>query len=157
MIFNIHDILPFIPTSKKSIRAIIDSDILNGKKMIVDLGSGTGTMLAVIRKKYPNATLIGVEKKLFLVLCSRIRFLFSGKNKPLFICGDLFDYSVTKADAIVGFWITSMMPQLLRKFETECKKGSVITSNWFALPESPQFTQQNVVVGNRKIWMYVKQ
>ncbi len=155
-VFGYRQTLPFVPTSTRPLRAIIDSGELEGKKKIVDLGCGNGTMIAAFAKKYPEADFVGVEKNWSLVWASRLRFLF-WKKKPTIIHGDMFEYSVADADAIVGFWITGLAKSLMKKFEYECKSGCVIASNVFSLPESDLFTAESIAITKkRNVHIYKK-
>lgn len=148
--------LPFVPTSQRSIKTIINSGALQDRKRIVDLGCGNGTMIAAFAKAYPDATFVGVESNGLLVWSARLRFLF-WKKKPTIVKGDMFAYPVGDADAIVGFWISGFTERLLPKFERECAPGTVIVSNVFRLPSSEQFAEQQLLVGKRKVYIYRKQ
>lgn len=148
--------LPFVPTTNKSIRAIIDDGVVADKQIIIDLGSGTGTMLAQLRKAYPNAQLIGVEQSWWLVLLSRLRF-FGRKNVPQFVHGDMFEYDISEADAVIGFWITSLLPRLQEKFVSELKNDSVVVSNVFEFPEYSDFNSRVITHSKKgKVFVYTK-
>ncbi len=147
--------LPFIPTSHSVLHSIIESGVLEDKDTIMDLGSGSGTILAYLGKVFPEAKLVGVERSRELVWASRFRFLF-WNNRPKIVRGDMFNHSVKDADAIVGFWIGHLMPMLLRKFEKECKPGCVIVSNRFSLPDSDHFESKTIPNEKNKIYLYVK-
>ena len=150
-----HKHLPFMPTSKRAQRAIEQSGALKEATQIIDLGSGTGTLLKMARTLAPQATLVGVERSRFLVFLSRISLLFT-KPRPQIIRGDMFKTDISNADAIIGFWIGSLTPRLLKKFEKECAPGTIIVSNLFRLPASDHFTEQELPAGKRSVWVYKK-
>lgn len=148
--------LPYVPTTTKAVKAIIDEGVLEGRDTIIDLGSGTGTMLAQLRKAYPNAQLIGVEHSWLLVLLSQIRFI-GRRNKPQFIHGDMFKQDISGADAVVGFWITSLLPRLQEKFVEELQSGRIIVSNVFEFPEHERFEERKVMFSKKgKFFVYTK-
>lgn len=154
IIFFVHRRLPFLPSSRRVGTAILDADVWTSARVVMDLGSGTGTLLARIQRHHPTVTCIGVEHSLLLVLLSRVRFMFT-QHRPRIIHASFFNTSVAEADIIVGFWITALMPQLLKKFEKECRPGVVILSNLFRLPPSPLFRESSILVGPRhNVWVY---
>lgn len=154
IIFFVHRRLPFLPSSRRVGTAMLDAGVWANARVVMDLGSGTGTLLARICHRYPSLTSIGIERSLLLVVISRVRFLFV-RNRPHIIHASFFNTSVAEADIIVGFWITALMPPLLKKFEQECRPGVIILSNLFRLLPSPLFRESSIPVGTRhNVWVY---
>lgn len=154
VLFFSHRHLPFLPSSRRVVNAMLAAPVWAGAKVVMDLGSGTGTLLARIRSRYPTVKCIGVEHSFLLVVLSRLRFLFF-RHRPQIVHSSFFDPSVVEADVIVGFWITEFMPQLLKKFEEECRPGTIILSNLFRLPPSPQFRESFIPISQRhSVWVY---
>ena len=150
--------LPFVPSSRKVKRMMILSGVLNDANVIVDLGSGTGDLLAFAKARYPTTFLRGVEKRRELVWFAKARFALTTKEpRPMVYHGDLFTHPIDDADAIIGFWITDLMPDLLKKFEKECKEGCIIVSNTFSLPTSSIIEHIDTVQeGKTKVHIYRK-
>ncbi len=152
MIFA-HAYLPFLPSSIRVKRALAKSGVLAGHKRMVDLGSGTGTLLIAMHTASPDAKIVGVERSRLLATVSRVRTA-AMRPRPTVITGDMFKHNVHEYDLIIGFWITALMPRLLKKFEEECAPGAVIVSKRFRLPPSEQFTESSIHVQGDKIWVY---
>ncbi|PIW36598.1 MAG: hypothetical protein COW24_04540 [Candidatus Kerfeldbacteria bacterium CG15_BIG_FIL_POST_REV_8_21_14_020_45_12] len=155
IVLGIRPVLPFLPTSRRVTKAIIEDGVLANKNNIVDLGCGTGTMIANLASTYTSASFSGVEHSHLLVWLARLRFLLT-RPQVTIKRGDMFAYSVKEADAIIGFWISDFTKKLLPKFEQECKPGTAIVSNRFRLPPSNQFSEKKIIAGRNKIYVYIK-
>jgi hypothetical protein len=155
LILYVRHPLPFVPTHRNAIKAIIQSGILTQREKIVDLGCGWGTLMAMARRHAPRAAVEGVELRSFLVRLARLRFLFD-PMRPTITQGDLFNYSIAHADTIIGFWITDLMPALFQKFLRECSPGCRIVSVIFALPSDPAFEHQIIQGQGVVVHVYTK-
>lgn len=151
--------LPYVPTPARVFRSVFNSGALNGRHKIIDLGSGSGILLAAIQKRYPHAELTGVEHSLFLATLARMRFwlieLFTGRKQPRIIHGDMFAHTVADYDTIVGFWVTDIMPRLLEKFEKETADNILIVSHRFKLPQNDMFDAMELR-GSNPVILYRK-
>ncbi len=130
--------LPFVPSSTRFQTAVIKGKWLDHAAEIVDLGCGTGTLLAGFHNAYPAAQFRGVEYNRFLAGLAKLRF--RGRKSFSIAQADMFTADISQADALVGFWIADFMPRLAVKFASECKPGCLIISNTFSLPETPGIT-----------------
>ncbi|MBI2411384.1 MAG: class I SAM-dependent methyltransferase [Candidatus Kerfeldbacteria bacterium] len=154
-----HESLPYAPSNWVPQRAIARLPVLDGRKKIVDLGSGTGELLLAIGKRHRAAELVGVEHNRALNFFARARFFFwRKKGRPTIITGDMFAYSLQNVDAVVGYWIQVVMPQLLEKFAKELRPGAVVICHTFPLPDHPAFSKQeiNIPYSKKQIWIYTK-
>lgn len=148
--------LPFVPTSGRVARQIAELSLFDNKPVVVDLGSGTGTVLAKLHARRPLVDYFGVEQNWILVWLARLRFLLNW-HRPTIVQGDMFTYPITTADVIVGFWIADLAPGLLKKFEQEAKTGCMIVSVVFALPASARVQlKQTHTFARTKVHIYEK-
>ncbi len=123
---------PYVPTSKKQLKAILDRAKLKESQVFVELGSGDGRIVRQAVKQY-GVRGIGVEINQLLVMLSR----FYAKREHLktieFRRENIFATDLKKTDVLYLF----LMPQLLRKldgrFRNELKKGTLIISHGFKL------------------------
>lgn len=120
-------------------------------RTLVDLGSGWGTLLLPLAKKFPQHKFVGVERAFtpYHVSCLRGRKL---KNLQ-FIKGDLFEYNLGKVDVAISFLIGFIMPVLTKKFKEELPKGAVVYSPRF--PLSKIKPDRVVDLGNKMETFYV--
>lgn len=139
---------PFVPTTGKRKKFILSSvgDILQKtekKLTIIDTGSGIGSLLIPLAKKFPQHQFIGIEwsKILYQYSCYKARNLSNAK----FICQDMFLYSLQKADVIVCFLVPKIAKRFSEKLNKEVKDTCIIYSNGvfldrlYLVEESPKY------------------
>ncbi|MFA5995594.1 MAG: class I SAM-dependent methyltransferase [Patescibacteria group bacterium] len=148
--------LPFVPTTRRVAKFVAKLADVNNKVRVVDLGSGTGTLLAALYKQNPTKQYIGVERSWLLVWLSWLRFLVSNKkNTPKIVQADFFNYPLQEADVIIGYWISSLAERLTEKFVQECKPGCLIISCVFKLTPHERIIAKPVqYCGKTKIYCY---
>ena len=120
-----------MPTSEKAKDALLKllPKDLKGKK-IADLGSGWGTLIFLLAKRYPSSEVIGYEN-------STIPFLFSLalnfypnlhlKNK------DFFNINLQDIDLICCYLFPKGIARLKKKFLLELKPGTLILTHTFSI------------------------
>jgi len=145
--------IPYIPSRRGTIHAIAASDILKGRRRVADLGCGSGTMLNILARKHPETEFIGIEHLRILVWMCRARFL-GWSHPPKVHLGDMFTYSLKGVDAVVGFWIPAVLPDILRRLVEECEPGCVVISNLFPLPVDPNFRRIPHDFDDQEIYVY---
>jgi SAM-dependent methyltransferase len=154
--FGLKQTLPFVPTTRGISKAIVRSNVLAGRRRIVDLGSGAGDLLFVLARAYPETEFVGVEKNRWLVGLARLRNRFR-RQGVAFVTGDMFDFPIADADAVVGFWITDLTPRITEKIAAESPPGTVVVSHLFPLPEHPGLVfDQRLPTKRSKIFVYRK-
>lgn len=121
--------------SKQWILNEISKKLKNKKDLcIMDLGSGFGSILVPLAKKFPQHRFVGVERG---YMPWKISLWRSRKLKNIsFKREDLFQSDIHLADIIVVFLMPYMLKQLERKFKAEAKSGMLLFSNRFPLPVS---------------------
>ena len=127
---------PPVPSSGKVKVAMIDdvAQILKKKsdQLVMDLGSGWGTLLLPLAKKFPNHHFIGIEYGCIPYWVSKFR---SRKMKNItFYRQDFLNSDVSKADIIFLFLLTKTMAKIKVKCQTETKEGALLYANRFSMP-----------------------
>jgi precorrin-6B methylase 2 len=146
---------PAVPSHGKVKNAIISeaSSLLQNSsgKVIMDLGSGWGTLLLPLAKKFPNHKFIGIERGYlpFNVSVWRARKL---KNLT-FLRQDFFKTDIGDADLIFVFLLTSTMAQLTAKIKTEMKPDSIVIANRFPMKDEKPYKE--VSLGSKYYTYYV--
>ncbi len=102
-------------------------------RVICDVGSGWGGMLAFFQKRYPRARIIGVESAVLPWLVSKVRFI-KRKRVEVFYA----DYRRKKLPQ-ADLYYTYLFPKGMRELASQIKRqgvtGSWLVSLTFALPE----------------------
>ncbi len=127
---------PPVRSSGKLKQAILSDiakelDKLPNGRLVVDLGSGWGTLLVPLAKKFPQHQFLGIERAFlpYLFSCFRVRKL----DNISFLRQDFYQYNLKKADIVVMFLIGFMMPTVTEKIVQEVKGGAKIYASRFPL------------------------
>lgn len=140
---------PFVRSSKKNIKAMIELADIKVGDQIVDLGSGDGTILLEAARR--GAEAIGIEINPFLCLYSRWRIKRAGFTaQAKVLCGDFRDYSLRDADVVFLYLWPSTIEKLREKLIRELKPGALVISNGFRVPLWKQ------VMGKEGVYLYKK-
>ncbi len=105
---------------------------------IIDLGSGNGLLTREIAKALPHAKVIGLEVSPSALKWSEKLRDRAGLKNLEYKKADFFEYDMSKADAVVLFLNIYMMERIGKKLHQNTRKGTLITSNRFALGDGWQ-------------------
>lgn len=131
-LINIFFIVPFVPSKKRVINYIIDVAGLKKGQEVIDLGCGDGRFLIEAEKK-AGVTAKGYEiAPLPLILAYLNKWVNNSKIK--IIIKSFFQADLKNADVIFCYLLPDTMNKLAEKFKKECRKGTRIYSNTFAIP-----------------------
>ena len=124
---------PFVPSSKRTAQSMIDLARIKPGMKIYDLGSGEGRLLQLAAEK--GATAIGHEINPFLVLFTKLRFVFSPYRKNIGVHWKNFWHSdFSDADVVFIYLLPWKMEKLEQLLVKQLKPGALIVSNSFIFP-----------------------
>jgi len=139
--------VPFYPSNKKAIKAILDYLPEDKSKKVVELGAGDGRIaFAIARAGYD---VVAIEFNPFLSIALRIRKLVSRQKKVIIKNKDFFKEDLSQYDVFVGYLMPHTMAKLDKVLYTPQNKGKLILSNTF------QLKNHQPVKVNEKIYYYV--
>ena len=133
--------VPYLPSNKLFKEAIKHLDIKKGD-MVLDIGSGDGRVLLYASKKYPDASFVGIEKNLALVIYSNFLKFLLGRKNLTFECKDILKYDISHFDAIYMYLLPQFVDEILlsdKKLKPDCTLIS------FHYPLGKKFTEINKV------------
>jgi len=124
-----------MPSSAKATRAILAASEAAGEGAIIELGSGWGTLLFALARKYPHRRVIGYE-------LSWLPWLYTHLYKSIFRLHhmEIYRQDFLAADLssattlLVCYLFPEGMKQLQQKLSTEQVSDVLLISNTFALP-----------------------
>ncbi|WP_219723270.1 class I SAM-dependent methyltransferase [Bacillus sp. Marseille-P3661] len=127
-----------MPTSRKATTKITSlvKDYVNQHQSptIYDLGSGWGTLLYSLAKRYPHATIIGIENSLIPFYISKLFVLFGiSKSNIKLIFKNFNHVNLQSADIILCYLFPLAMEKLKHKFLMELNPGTIIISHTFEI------------------------
>ena len=135
---------PYVRSSRKKIDAMITMAEIRPGEVVIDLGSGDGSLLIESAKK--GARVIGIDINPFLCAYARWRIRRNGLAKRItVICGDFRNYPLKDADIVFVYLWPETLALLKNKFIQELKPGARIVSNAFRIPELHEIKKQNGV------------
>ena len=123
----------FIATKQKAVRTIVKNLDIRSAATVYELGCGKAGFLQAVREKYPQAKLIGIEYILVPYLISKLINVIKNNNIQV-LKQDIFKINLKDADVIYCYLGCDMMKRLEEKFTKECKKGALIISYQFIVP-----------------------
>ncbi len=146
---------PAVPSCGKVKKAIIEeaASMLKetSSQIVMDLGSGWGTLLLPLAKRFPNHKFIGVERGFLPYWTSVWR---SRRLKNLvFLRQDFFETDISKADIIFVFLLNSTMAKLTAKIKNEMKADSRVIANRFPMKDTEPYKE--VSLGSKYYTYYV--
>lgn len=98
---------------------------------VMDLGSGWGTLLIPLAKRFPNHRFIGIELSALPFRISRLRA--RNLHNLTFVQQDFFSTNLSEANLIFVFLLHSTMAKLTTKIQTEMPTGGTIIANRFPM------------------------
>jgi len=123
---------PYVPSNQKEIEELLKLAGLKPKQLMIELGSGDGRVLRTAVKNY-KVQGIGIDVN--PVLNSWATFL-AKRQKLLnikFISKNIFDYDLSKADAIYLFLMPELIDKLENKFNHEIRPKTIVISHGFEI------------------------
>lgn len=153
--FNADKFVPFVPSRGDVASKIVTFGDIEDGHSIIELGSGTGTLVFGIAK-LRKINILGIEKSLYLTLIAKLRSFFIKTDSQITLKhGDLLNEDFSKYDRIVFFLTPNIVKNYLHdKFLKECKKDVVIISHGFRM-ESNQFTEERFESGHWSFQRFV--
>ncbi len=124
---------PFVPSSKRSVEAMVKLAHIKKGQTIYDVGSGDGRVLFEAAKHGAHG--VGIEINPYLVWYTRIIGYFGAyRGKITVLWKNLWSADLSKADVVFVYLIPWKMDVLADKLKKELKPGSLVISNSFIFP-----------------------
>ncbi|MDQ1363814.1 MAG: hypothetical protein QG652_1676, partial [Pseudomonadota bacterium] len=99
----------------------------------LDIGSGTGTVLRYLDRRFPFGMFHGVETALVPFVISWLRSK-TGKAQFQVMYRNMWQIDLSRYDVVYAFLSPQPMPELWQKVQREMQPGSIFISNSFAVP-----------------------
>ncbi|MBM3114450.1 class I SAM-dependent methyltransferase [Jeongeupia naejangsanensis] len=120
--------VPLFLSNRQALRQL-ESLIPQGAR-VIDLGAGTGTVLAWLARRRPDVMLAGVEMA-WLPWC--IGWLRLRRRRVAWSRTDAFTVDLSAYDVVYAYLSPAAMPALWRKAQAEMAEGAVLISNSFGI------------------------
>lgn len=119
---------PWVPTSGKLVKKVLEMAELKKGEVLYDLGSGDGRFVIAAARDF-GATAKGIEIDPFRVLWSRLRIfvLHLGRNARI-LRSNFFNIDLRDADVVIMYLLQETNNKLQSKLESELRPGSRVVS-----------------------------
>lgn len=126
--------VPFVPTPKHIVDAMISLVPWKGNEIVCDLGAGDGRVLERIQRRYPSVTALGCEFVPSVWLLARVRALVMRSGVRITL-QSLRSFNVSQADVVVLYLFPGLMKELAEKFQRELRPGTYVVTQTFGFPD----------------------
>jgi cyclopropane fatty-acyl-phospholipid synthase-like methyltransferase len=141
---------PWIPTSHKTIRKMLELARLKPGETLYDLGCGDGRIIIDAAQDF-GANAIGIEIDPIRYFWAKLLILqFRLQCNAKVILGNFFKSNLSKADVVTLYLLQETNVKLMKKLSDELKPGARIVTNTFTLPGWKAVRQDD----NSKIYVY---
>ncbi|OME87381.1 SAM-dependent methyltransferase [Paenibacillus sp. FSL A5-0031] len=125
-----------MPSSAPVRRVVVDEiRRLQSRGVMVEAGSGWGTLALQVGRASRNLRIIGIENSVIPMWISFMAAKLENRTNVSFKRGDLYTYSYRDVDMVVCYLYPGAMRRLSPIFHDQLKPGSHVISVCFALPD----------------------
>ncbi len=140
---------PFLPSRRKTVSTALKLLGLEKGQTLLDLGSGTGTLLVAAASKGIKA--VGYEINPLLYLVSKLRTARFGDLVEIRLA-DYWHHNLPEADGIYVFLIGRYMGRLAQKLKIDIKRPTPVVSYAFQIPGKRAVEELNGLYLYRYYW-----
>lgn len=124
---------PYVPTKESELMFIFTQAGLKKGQTFLELGSGDGRVSRFAVKHF-GVKGRGVDVNIFLIWLARLKTRWQKLKGVSFERGNVFTYDFKKPDVLYQFLMPEMIVKLAPRFAKELKKGTLIISHGFKIP-----------------------
>ena len=132
MLLSIRYEAPFVPSSQKATKVMLEAAKIMPGEIVYDLGSGDGRLVRGAARGGAKAT--GVERSRLLVFFSGLIGAITRTPKHTFLRASFYDVDISNADVVFTYLFPNVMAKLKVKFEKELRPGARVVSYAFKVP-----------------------
>lgn len=125
---------PFVSSNMGKLVRILAKVPIDEQTCFYDLGSGDGSVVFFVAERY-SCTTVGVERNPLLFALSKLKQAVRGVRQVTFIRSDALSADIHEASIVYLFLLPTLLIPVAEKIKNECKKGTIIISHGFAVPQ----------------------
>lgn len=147
--------VPYVPTSRRVARAMVELAHLRGDEVVFDLGAGDGRILRTAKRMFPGITAIGYE---IVPAVWFFGFLWCALTRSG-VClkhGNSLLADIHRADVVFFYMFPSVMAKFAEKFDRELRPGTIVVSHAFLFPNHHPIKERSVPSwrGDAQLFLY---
>ena len=125
---------PWVPTSMKTVRKMLEMAEVGPGDLVYDLGCGDGRTIITAVRRY-GARAVGVEiDPLRYLWCQMLISVLGLRERIKIVYGDFFKQDLSEADVVTCYLLQETNEKLERKLKQELQSGARVVSNTFTFP-----------------------
>lgn len=134
---------PWIPTSYKTVRKMLEIAKVKPGETVYDLGSGDGRII-IEAARFFGAKAFGIEIDPLRYLWTKMKIsVLKLQGKAQVMLGNFFYKDLSKANIVIVYLLQDTNNRLIKKFIKELRPGTRIVSNTFIFPGWDIIRQDN--------------
>lgn len=140
-----------VPTSRKVSKTLYANlpDNINGQ--IIELGCGWGSLIKILKKKYPDKTVIGYERSLIP------RWIASWFHRMPVHGIDFFNADLSEAGLVVCYLYPEAMKRIAKELLPRLPPDCIVVTHTFALPGfEPEKISRSTDMYGTPVYLYRK-
>lgn len=141
---------PWVPSSMKAVRQMLDLAEIKPDELVYDLGCGDGRIVVTAALKY-QARGVGIElDPLRWLWCQILVTVLGLRDRVRIQFGDLFDQDLSEADVVACYLLPETNKKLQDKLLHELKPGTRVVSNTFLFPG----IKEAATIGKTRLYLF---
>ncbi|BDR92998.1 class I SAM-dependent methyltransferase [Vulcanisaeta souniana] len=126
--------VPFVPTPEVVVRRMLQLANVKRNEVVYDLGCGDGRIVIMAAREFgAEAACIEIRKDLYEQTLRRVKDL-GLDNRIHVIYGNFFEESLSEADVVTMYLLTSVNERIKPKLERELRPSTRVVSHDFEMP-----------------------
>ncbi|MGC8542668.1 MAG: class I SAM-dependent methyltransferase [Vulcanisaeta sp.] len=132
--FNMPYDVPFVPTPEVVVRRMLQLANVKRGEVVYDLGCGDGRIVIMAAREFgAQSACIEIRKDLYEQTLRRVKDL-GLEDRVKVIYGNFFEESLSEADVVTMYLLTSVNERIKPKLERELRPGVRVVSHDFEVP-----------------------
>ncbi len=132
--FNMPYDVPFVPTPEVVVRRMLQLANVKRNEIVYDLGCGDGRIVIMAAREFgAESACIEIRKDLYEQTLRRVKDL-GLDDRIHVIYGNFFEESLSEADVVTMYLLTSVNERIKPKLERELRPSTRVVSHDFEMP-----------------------
>ena len=132
----IFDRVPLYLSSMATVDRMVSIANYRGAKRIIDIGSGTGTVVFGLSRQLVHCSITGIESAPITWIVGMIIKRLNGHDNVLWTYGNMWHINLKDYDIVYAFLSPDPMSRLWKKASSEMRAGSMLISNSFTINDA---------------------
>lgn len=162
--FSFRSRVPFVPSSRASVIEIAKLLSIKAGDSVIDIGSGSGTLVCALARAFPKAGFTGIEINRMLILIATIRKSILRLGNVEFVAENAFNYDFSRFNKVCMYMTSDFNDKIMTFLEKQLPIDAIVVSsvfdfgkNFMEIHES-EISVYNIVSSknSKKLYLWIK-